>query len=478
MVAPTGGDVRTSWQQTLSGTSAIRRITLFDSVELPVRIAAEVADFDASDLLGVKTARQTSRFVQFASVAAHEALHDADYDSDSHGQYCGCLIGVAIGGLGEIEQSACLLKERGASKVSPFTLPYAIPNMAAGFVAIGHQLKGPNFAIATACASGTHAIGEAARLIRDGETDMMLAGGAEAAICPLSIASFAKMKALSRRNDEPQLASRPFDADRDGFVMGEGCGLLVLEEYSHAAKRGAKIYAELVGYGLSADAYHITTPGPEGEGLARSIRGALQSGSINPDQVDYINAHGTSTQTNDTLESQAIQSVFGSDASSLSISSTKGATGHCLGAAGGIEAAYTVLAIQDGVGSADSQPGHARPQLSAGLHAGRGTRANDQRRAKQFVRIRWPKRLSRIQETQLVIAGNHHVQHTTAVRHDAGRSRNGDSIDTIRQTVTANQEHPAEQRAGRAVVEPIGKHDRRDRAKLGLPGTITRQVRR
>ncbi|TWU39740.1 beta-ketoacyl-ACP synthase II [Novipirellula artificiosorum] len=348
-VTPCGVTAPSAWQTALSGRSAIQKITRFDCAELPVQIAGEVPEFGATELLGAKVARQTSRFVQFSAVAANEALQDAHYDSQSMGDDCGCLIGVAIGGLGEIEESACLLKERGASRISPLMLPYAIPNMASGFVAIEHRLRGPNFAIATACASGTHAIGEAARLIRDGETKMMLAGGAEAAICPLSIASFAKMRALSRRNDEPHLASRPFDRNRDGFVMGEGCGLLVLEEYEQAVKRGANIYAELVGYGLSADAHHITMPGPEGEGLARSIRGALASGQINPADVDYINAHGTSTPNNDSLETQAIQSVFGVSADNVSISSTKGVTGHCLGAAGGIEALFTVLAIKHDV---------------------------------------------------------------------------------------------------------------------------------
>lgn len=347
IVAPTGCDVATAWEGAVSGRSAITKISRFDTEELPVRIAGEITDFDASDLLGSKTARQASRFVQFASQAAHEALADASFPDGSYAEQCGCLIGVAIGGLGEIEAASCLIKERGASRVSPFVLPYAIPNMASGFVAIRHGLKGPNFAIATACASGTHSIGEAANMIREGKIDIMLAGGAEAAICPLSIASFAKMRALTRRNDEPELASRPFDADRDGFVMGEGSGLLVLEEYEHAKKRGAKIYAEFAGYGLSADAHHITTPGPDGEGLARAIRDTLSSAKINAEDVDYINAHGTSTSANDTLESQAIQSVFGSAADTVSISSTKGATGHCLGAAGGIEAVYTVMAIHN-----------------------------------------------------------------------------------------------------------------------------------
>ncbi len=346
MVAPTGVGVPAAWQAALSGRSAISRITRFDTTGLPVQIAGEVTNFDATDLLGAKTVRQTSRFVQFATVAADEALRDAGYDADAHGPRCGCLIGVAIGGLGEIEESSITLHEHGASKVLPHTLPFAIPNMASGFVAIQHRLSGPNLAVATACASGTHAIGEAAMHIQDGKVEMMLAGGAEAATCPLSIASFAKIRALSRRNDEPQRASRPFDANRDGFVIGEGCGLLVLEEYEHARSRGATIYAELAGYGASADAYHITTPAPGGAGLVECMRECLRDGGIGINDVDYINAHGTSTPTNDSLESEAITSVFGAEAANISISSTKGVTGHCLGAAGGIEAVYAVLAVK------------------------------------------------------------------------------------------------------------------------------------
>ncbi|KAA5546256.1 beta-ketoacyl-ACP synthase II [Roseiconus nitratireducens] len=347
IVAPGGCDLASAWSTVVSGKSAIRPIERFATDELPVRIAGEITEFDASELLGVKTARQSSRFVQMACQAADEALKDAAYNRETLADDCGCLIGVAIGGLGEIEDCSLVLHERGAGKVSPLTLPYAIPNMASGFVAIQYGMKGPNLCVATACASGTHAIGEAARMIRDGQCDMMLTGGAEAAICPLSIASFAKMRALSRNNDSPESASRPFDADRDGFVMGEGAGLLVLEEYEHALARDAKIYAELIGYGLTGDAYHLTSPSPEGDGLARAIRGALQTARLTPDQVDYINAHGTSTPTNDTLESQAIQSVFGDAAQDVSVSSTKGVTGHCLGAAGGIEAVYTVMAVQN-----------------------------------------------------------------------------------------------------------------------------------
>lgn len=347
IVAPTGIGVPAAWRTTLAGTSSIGRIVRFDTSVLAVKIAGEVPDFDGAKFLGGKKARQTSRFIQFAEVAAQEALADASYDASLHGTRCGCLIGVAIGGLGEIEASAITLHERGPTKVLPHTLPYSLPNMASGVVAIEHKLLGPNLAVSSACASGTHAIGEASMHIRRGDADMMLAGGAEAATCPLSIASFDRIGALSRRNDQPELASRPFDADRDGFVMGEGCGLLVLEEYEHARKRGAKIYAELVGYGLSADAHHITTPAPEGAGLAQCMLSAVKDGEFNLDQVDYINAHGTSTIANDALESAAIERVFGQLASHISISSTKGATGHCLGAAGGIEAVFTTLAIRD-----------------------------------------------------------------------------------------------------------------------------------
>lgn len=349
MVAPTGRDIATAWDNAVAGRSAIKKIAGFCTDDLPVSIAAEVGEFGVDELLGTKTARQSSRYIQLASVAANEALADAGYCPESCGSVCGCLIGVGIGGFGEIADSQQLLLERGPTKISPFTLPFAIPNMASGFIAIRHGLKGPNFSISSACASGAHALGEAARMIRNGEAEMMLAGGAESAICRLSIACFAKMRALSTQNDSPESASRPFDADRDGFVMGEGSGLMVLEDFDHAKQRGARVYAELVGYGSSADAHHITTPGPEGEGLGRSIRLALQSGRLNPSDVDYINAHGTSTVMNDALESQAIRAVFGADSESISISSTKGVTGHCLGAAGGIEAVYSVLAIRDAV---------------------------------------------------------------------------------------------------------------------------------
>lgn len=349
IVSPTGIGVENAWKGCIGGISAVRQIQHFSTLGLPVTIAAEVDAFDASPLLGTKLVRQTSRFVQFACVAADEALKDAGCLGASELPRCGCIIGSAIGALGEIEESACALKEFGASKVMPHTLPFALPSMAAGYVAMRHRLMGPNLAVATACASGTHSIGEAAMHIRRGDADMMLAGGSEAATCPLSIASFARMRALSRCNAEPHRASRPFDANRDGFVMGEGCGLLVLEEFEHAQQRGAKVYAELVGYGASADAFHFTKPEPEGAGFAACIQAALTDGRLDASQVDYINAHGTSTRANDECESKAICKVFGHRANKLSISSTKGATGHCLGAAGGIEAVFTVLAIKEGI---------------------------------------------------------------------------------------------------------------------------------
>lgn len=349
IVSPTGIGVERAWSGCLGGNSAVRQIEHFCTKALPVTIAAEVDGFDASPLLGPKLARQTSRFVQFACVAADEAMRDAGQTNPSDGERFGCIIGSAIGALGEIEESACALKEFGPTKVSPLTLPFALPSMAAGFVAIRHNLRGPNLAVATACASGTHSIGEAALHIRRGDVDMMLAGGSEAATCPLSIASFARMHALSRNNDEPQRASRPFDLNRNGFVMGEGCGLLVLEELEHAKRRGARIYAELVGYGASADAHHYTTPAHGGTGYAACIRAALCDGRLNTVDVDYVNAHGTSTEANDACESDALRNVFGHAVSNVSISSTKGATGHCLGAAGGIEAVFTVLAMKHGI---------------------------------------------------------------------------------------------------------------------------------
>ncbi|MHB0954776.1 MAG: beta-ketoacyl-ACP synthase II [Pirellulaceae bacterium] len=349
IVAPTGNTTQQAWQSAIEGRSAITRITLFDPSGLPVQIAGEVKDLDVSPVMDAKIARQSTRYIQLAAVAAREAILDSGLDAAAESERFGCSIGTGIGGIELIDAQLRRFADQGPHRVSPLLVPYSINNMAAGFVAIRETLRGPNFCVTTACASGTHAIGEAFLHIVGGTTDMMLAGGSEASIIPLIVAGFANMRALSPNDADPAGASRPFDLHRDGFVIGEGCGLLVLEEYEHALRRDAPIYAEMVGYGLSADAYHITGPPEDGAGAARALVGCLASGSIARDEVDYINAHGTSTQANDASETAAIKTVFGTHARRLAISSTKGVTGHCLGAAGGIEAAYTVLALARGL---------------------------------------------------------------------------------------------------------------------------------
>ncbi len=346
-VTPCGLSVEESWRAAVAAETGVRKITLFDASEFPVQIAAEVKNFSIGDILDLKEARRTSRFVQFAVKASYEAMLDAGLPSlPEHEQVrSGVIIGAGIGGVGEIEHNSVVLKEQGHRRVPPLFMPYAIANMASGVVGKRFSLKGPTLCPATACASGTHAIGEAFLMIRAGISDLIIAGGVEAGIAPLPIAAFASMKALSTRNDAPELASRPFDAQRDGFVMGEGAGVLVLEDFEHAKKRGAKIYAELSGAGWSGDAYHITAPAPEGEGAQRCMAMAISMAGIAPEQIDYINAHGTSTDLNDRYETLAISHVFKDHAKKISISSTKGVTGHCLGAAGGIEAVFTVKAL-------------------------------------------------------------------------------------------------------------------------------------
>lgn len=346
MIAPTGNTVSEAWDAALAGKSGVGLISQFDRSASPVKIAAEVKNFDPTSVLGEKQARQCSRFVQFAAVAVTQAVEDSGLDPAVGSDRYGCILGVGLGGIGVIEEQTLCLDQRGPRRVWPFTIPYAIPNMAAGFVSVLAHLRGPNYCTSSACASGTHAIGEAFLHVRSGTADAILAGGAESTITPLLVAAFARMHALSTRNEDPTAASRPFDLGRDGFVMGEGCGMLVLEELEHAQRRGAPIYAELVGYGLSADAHHITSPPPDGEGAARCMASALRMAETLPNGVDYINAHGTSTLDNDRTESAAIQTVFGPDARNVSVSSTKGVTGHCLGAAGGVEAVYTVLAVK------------------------------------------------------------------------------------------------------------------------------------
>ena len=349
MVGPTGNNVNQAWESALACRSGVGPLTLFNLADWPdlnVHIAAEVKNLDPTTGMSLKEVRQSSRFVMLAAAAMKEAMGDCGLDLTKDTERYGCVIGVAMGAFSDIEYAAQEFKVRGPRRVSPTMIPYAIPNMASGFTAITHNLKGPNFCTATACASGTHALGEAWMHLQCGTADVMVAGGAEAAISPMSMSCFAKMRALSTRNDDPATASRPFDLNRDGFVMGEGCAILVLEELEHAKRRGAQIYAEFTGYGLSCDAYHITSPPAEGEGAARCIKMALDTGKIPLDEVDYINAHGTSTQVNDAVESTAIETVFGEQAKRVSISSTKGVTGHCLGAAGAIEAVYSTLAIK------------------------------------------------------------------------------------------------------------------------------------
>jgi len=346
MVTPLGTGTEKSWRGLLKGRSAIRRITQFDPTGLPCQIAAEVLDFDINQFVEAKEQRKMDRFIHLAIAAATMAKEDSGLKiTRNNADRIGVIVGAGIGGLPAIERNTKILLEKGYKKVTPFFIPMTIINLASGQISIRFGAKGPNSAVATACASGTHAIGDAFRMIQTGVADVMIAGGSEAVITPLGIIGFAIMKALSTRNNEPEKASRPFDRDRDGFVMGEGAGILILEELGHALKRGAKIYAEIIGYGLNSDAYHITSPSPNGEGAAKCMEAALRDANIHPEEVDYINAHGTSTKYGDELETAAIKKIFGKHAYSLCISSTKSMIGHLLGASGGVEAAICALSI-------------------------------------------------------------------------------------------------------------------------------------
>jgi 3-oxoacyl-[acyl-carrier-protein] synthase II len=346
-ITPLGNDWRSSWESCREGRSGVGPITLFDASELPVRIAAEVKGFDPQAALGHKEARRTSRVIQLALVAAREALTDSGLDVGPIADDVGVVIGSGIGGLDVVEEASIAAKERGWRRVSPFTVPNLIPDMAAGMVAIDLGVKGPNFAVVSACATGGHSIGEAAEVIRRGDAVAMLAGGTEAGITRVGIAAFAVAQALSRRNDEPERASRPFDKDRDGFVTGEAACVVMLEDWEMAVSRGARIYAELVGYGATADAYHITQPDESGDGARRCIERALRRAGCTVDDIDYINAHGTSTAINDVAETRALKTVFGDAAYRIPVSSTKSMTGHLLGAAGAFEAMVCVLAMYD-----------------------------------------------------------------------------------------------------------------------------------
>lgn len=350
VVSPVGNNKNDFWKSLVEGVSGLGPITRFDASQYATRIAGEVKGFEAKDFMDRKEARHMDRFTQFAVAAAKMAVEDSGLDLETidHEQM-GVVLGSGIGGVETMEDQKQTLLERGPGRVSPFLVPMMISNMAAGQVSISFGALGPNETIVTACASGTNAIGDAYRIIQRGEAEMMITGGSEAAITPLAVAGFAAMKAMSTRNDEPQKASRPFDTDRDGFVMSEGAGIVILESLEHAQKRSAHIYAEVVGYGSTADGYHITAPEPEGRGAARAMALALKDADLEPAAVDYINAHGTSTDLNDRGETQAIRKVFGPAADKVAVSSTKSMTGHLLGAAGAIEAIACALAIQNSI---------------------------------------------------------------------------------------------------------------------------------
>lgn len=344
VVSPVGIGVQTSWSNLIAGKSGITRITKFDPSNFASQIAGEVKDFDVSQFLPAKDARRMDIFIQYGMAAAIEAVKDSGIvATEENAERIGVSIGSGIGGLQLIEDTNDIYDESGPRKISPFFIPGTIINMISGNLSIMYGFKGPNVAIVTACTTGTHAIGDAARMIEYGDADVMVAGGAEAAITELGVGGFAAARALSTRNDDPATASRPWDKDRDGFVIGEGAGVLVLEEYETAKKRGARIYAELIGYGMSADAYHMTAPNMDGP--RRSMRNAMNNAGVNPDQVQFVNAHGTSTPLGDTNETNAIKAAFGDHAKKLVVNSTKSMTGHLLGGAGGLESVFTVLSV-------------------------------------------------------------------------------------------------------------------------------------
>jgi 3-oxoacyl-[acyl-carrier-protein] synthase II len=352
LVTPVGRDVNSTWSALLEGKSGAGPITHFDTDGFDVRFACEVKGFDPEQYMDRKEARRADRYAQFSMAATHQAVLDSGLGEDlspADPERVGVLIGSGIGGIATFEEQTRLMLARGPRRVSPFFIPMFIPDMAAGLVSMRYGAKGPNYATVSACSSSAHALGNSYRLIQGGEADVMITGGTEATVTPLAVAGFSNMKALSARNDSPETASRPFDAERDGFVMGEGAGSLILESLDHALARDADIVAEVVGYGQSADAYHMTAPAPEGAGAQRAIRAALDDAGMTPADIDYINAHGTSTPANDVNETLAVKAVFGEAARSLVMGSTKSMTGHLLGAAGAVEAMITALAMRHGV---------------------------------------------------------------------------------------------------------------------------------
>ncbi len=354
-ITPVGNDVASTWDAAVNGRSGIEPITVFDASQLTTQIAGEVKDFDVEDYIPAKEARRLDRFVHYGMAAGIQAMRDSglvEGDEPSgafNPERVGFSIGAGIGGIATIEETRLIYEEKGPRRVSPFYIPGTIVNMIGGLLSIRYGFKGPNLSIVTACTTSTHNIGNAARLIAYGDADVMVAGGAEYATTPTALAGFMSAKAMSTRNDDPHAASRPWDEERDGFVLSNGAAMVVVEEYEHAKKRGAPIYGELIGYGMSGDAHHMTAPPEDGEGAARCMKIALDDAGISPDEVDYINAHGTSTPLGDRAESDAVKTVFGDHAYKLAVSSTKSMTGHLLGAAGAIEALFTILAIRNGV---------------------------------------------------------------------------------------------------------------------------------
>lgn len=359
IVSPLGTGIEPTWSNMLAGKSGAGPITRFDASDLPTRIAFEVKEGDGSndtlkrdDWIDSKDQRRYDDFIQYALIAAKQAMKDSGLElkTEEEKYRAGVLVGSGIGGLTGIQDTTLLMQEKGPRRVSPFFIPGSLINLAGGLISINFGLKGPNHAVVTACATGTHAIGDAARIIAVGDADVMVAGGAESAICRIGIAGFIACKALSSAfNDSPEKASRPYDKDRDGFVMGEGAGILVLEEYEHAKARGAKIYGELIGYGMSGDAYHITAPSEDGDGAFRCMQAALKRAGISAGEIDYINAHGTSTPLGDEIELRAVERLIGNNAARAAMSSTKSAVGHLLGAAGAVEAVFSLLAMRDNI---------------------------------------------------------------------------------------------------------------------------------
>ena len=363
LVTPIGMGVEENWDSLMKGKSGVSKITRFDTSNFPVQIAGEVKGFNPENYIDKKDIKQMDVFIQYAVTAAKEAFKQSGYEiNDANSEMVGALVGAGLGGLPEIERNHSELVEKGPRRVSPFFIPRSIANLAPGQISILFNARGPNACTVTACATGTHSIGDAYRIIERGDADAMFAGGAESTITPLAVAGFAQMKALSTSNDQPEKASRPFDKERNGFVIGEGSGIVFMEELEGAKKRGAKILAEIIGYGLTSDAYHVSAPSPEGEGANRCMRNAIRSAGLPVESVDYINAHGTSTYYNDLNETIAIKNLFRDHARKLKISSTKSMTGHLLGAAGGIEAIYTALALERGIVPPTTNYEHPDPE--------------------------------------------------------------------------------------------------------------------